>query len=91
MFHTRFLPEEKRLPALVETSKKKWRICERVLVEGLGDKQWILGDTFTAADVLVASSLAWSRLAGLLSDDPTLASYLERATARPGFVTGQSH
>jgi glutathione S-transferase len=90
MFHTRFLPEEKRLPALVETSKKKWKVCERVLAEGIGAKPWILGDTFSAADVVVASTLGWARFAGVLSDDPTLAAYLERATSRPGFVAGHA-
>jgi glutathione S-transferase len=90
MFHTRFLPEEKRLPALVESSKKKWRICERVLAEGLGDKPWILGDAFSAADVVVASSLAWARFAGVLGEDPKLTSYLERACMRPAFTAGHS-
>ena len=90
MFHTRFLPEEKRLPALVETSKKKWRVCERVLADGLGDKPWILGDAFSAADILVVSSLAWARFADVLSDDPKLASYLERACMRPGFIAGHT-
>ena len=90
MFHTRFLPEHKRLPVLVEQAKKKWGVSERVLADGLGDRTWILGDTFTAADVVVASCLAWARFAGVLGDDPKLAAYLDRATARPGFVAGHT-
>ena len=89
MFNTVFLPEEKRDPRLVERSKKTWaQKVEPRFVRALGSTPFILGEKFSAADVLVGSSLGWARMAGMLSDDPVLAAYLERLTSRPGFLAG---
>lgn len=90
MFHSRFLPENKRIPALVEQGKKTWAIAEKVIERGLGDGPFMLGDTFTAADVSVGSTVAWARFAGALSDSPVLAAYLERCTSRPAFARAYS-
>jgi glutathione S-transferase len=85
MFHTVFLPESHRVPALVERSKKKWaKIIQPHLARSLEKGPWILGEEFSAADVIVASAVAWSQFAGVL-DDPTLFTYLERASSRPAF------
>lgn len=89
MFNTVFLPENKRDPKLVERSKKTWiQKVEPRFVRALGTGPFILGEKFSAADVLVGSSLGWARMAGMLSDDPVLAAYLERMTSRPGFLAG---
>lgn len=85
MFHTRFLPEAKRLPALVERARKSWAIAEQVLASGLGDGPCMLGDEFSAADVAVASAVAWAQFAGALSEEPKLRDYLARCSARPAF------
>lgn len=85
LFHTRFLPEERRIPVLVEQAKKKWASCERFFSANLGEKEFLVGDSFTTADLMVASSLAWARFAGVLGDTPNLARYLERMVERPAF------
>jgi glutathione S-transferase len=88
MFHTMFLPEDKRLPQLVDKAKKSWsKKIEPRYVEALSRSRFILGDSFTAADVLVASSLMWAKIAGMLSDDAVIAKYLGEMTSRPAFVT----
>jgi glutathione S-transferase len=85
MFHTVFLPESHRLPVLVERAKKKWaKTIQPHIAKALQRGPWILGEEFTAADVIVGSAVAWSQLAGVL-DDPTLTKYLERVSARPAF------
>lgn len=89
MFNTVFLPEEKRDARLVERSKKTWtQKVEPRFIRALGASPYVLGEKFSAADVLVGSSLGWARMAGMLSDDPVLAAYLERMTTRPGFLAG---
>jgi glutathione S-transferase len=85
LFHTRFLPEERRIPVLVEQARKKWASCERFLSKNLADRTYIVGDTFTAADVMLGTALAWAKFAGALGEDPKLAAYLERMAARPAF------
>jgi glutathione S-transferase len=90
LFHTKFLPEEKRIPALVEQAKKKWAVAERFLAKALGDRQYLVGDSFTAADVLLGTTLAWAKFAGAAGDDPKLAAYLERMAERPAFKTAHA-
>ncbi len=90
MFHTRFLPEAKRIPTLVEKARKHWATCERTLAAGLASKPYLLGDTFTAADVLAGSTLGWARMAGVLGDDAALLAYLARVSDRPAFVAAHS-
>jgi glutathione S-transferase len=52
---------------------------------GLGDGPWILGEGFTAADVMLGSSAVFMRAFGLLPDSPVLAAYADRCLARPAY------
>jgi len=49
----------------------------------LASGPWLLGDRFTAADVLWGSGLAWTTMFGLIPERPAIASYIERFSARP--------
>ena len=44
---------------------------------------WLLGEQFTAADVLWGSSLTWTHQFGLIPSDPAILAYIERFNARP--------
>lgn len=55
------------------------------LQAALGDKDWLLGDSFTVADLLMADILRIPARNGLLDDLHGLAAYVERATDRPAF------
>jgi len=91
MFHTMFLPEAKRIPQLVDRAKKTWSSkIEPRFIAALEKTPFILGDAFSAADVLAGGALAWARMAGVLGDAPALARYLEAITSRPAFIEGHS-
>jgi glutathione S-transferase len=49
----------------------------------LASGPFILGERFTAADVLWATALSWTTRFGLVPDTPVIASYIERVNARP--------
>ena len=51
--------------------------------EHLSKGPWWLGERFTAADVLWASSLGWMHRFGMISSSPELVDYLQRFEARP--------
>ena len=51
----------------------------------LGDRDWLVGDSFTVADLLMADILRAPAQNGFLDDLHGLAAYVERATARPAF------
>jgi glutathione S-transferase len=91
MFHTMFLPEAKRIPALVDRAKKTWSSkIEPRFRTALAKSPFILGETFSAADVLAGGALTWAKMAGVLGEDPALARYIDALMARPAFVEGHS-
>lgn len=51
----------------------------------LSPRPFVCGDRFTAADVYVASHIAWGLQGKTIPARPSFASYLERTTARPAF------
>lgn len=58
----------------------------KVLDAHLADRPYLLGDTFTVADLNVASVLTWARVAKLdLSAYPKVGEWLKRCYARPAF------
>jgi len=91
MFHTMFLPEPKRLPQLVEKAKKTWssRIEPRI-AKALGSSSFILGETFSAADIMVGGAVAWAQMAGVLGNEPAVTRYLAAISARPAFVSAHT-
>ena len=60
------------------------------LSNGLGGNSWILGDQFSAADVMLGSSVHFLQLFNLLGDAPALVEYVERCRERPAFQTAQA-
>ena len=56
-----------------------------VLEQGLEDGPWLLGDAFTAADVLVGSSVWFMQKFGILPDSPVLEAYIGRCLERPAY------
>ena len=50
----------------------------------LSDKQYLLGDTFSAADIMMGFTLIAGRMLGVIDDRyPAINAYLERLQARP--------
>lgn len=64
-----------------------WPSVLDMLEQGVTDTQWLLGDTFSAADVMVGSSANFVRVFGLLKegDRPAIHAYIDRCLARPAF------
>ena len=56
------------------------------LENGLGDNTWILGDEFTAADVMLGSSTVFLRAFEMLPDSEILDAYADRCLARPAYA-----
>ena len=53
------------------------------LTEGVAEGPWILGDRFSAADVMLGSSVHFMQAFGLLAALPALEAYGARCSARP--------
>lgn len=68
---------------LIRTFRGRKEVDARVL-NALKAHDYIAGDTFTAADIIIASIGQWSR--DMLPDDPVVDAYLERCNARPALA-----
>ena len=53
---------------------------------GLTNQEWILGERFTAADVMLGSSAIFLRQFGMLPDSTALSAYADRCEQRAAFV-----
>ena len=82
---TRFLPQDKRSPEVLEGAKAKWAKIAKVLEDAIEGRAYIVGDSFSAADIMVASALGWAQFVGVLSDHPKLAAYLQNLQQRPAY------
>lgn len=59
---------------------------EEVLNQTLSARTYLLGDTFSAADITVGGVIAYLMQFKLLNETPVLKAYAERITARPAFA-----
>ena len=57
------------------------RVVETV-VRSLAPGPWLLGESFSAADIVIGTGLLWGRSAETIPDRPEIAGYLERLEAR---------
>jgi glutathione S-transferase len=57
-----------------------------VLVAQLRKGPYLLGEQFSAADVLWGTALSWTTQFGLVPQLPEIKAYIERITSRPAFV-----
>lgn len=58
------------------------------LEQALGERAYLLGDEFSAADIMMGFTLVAARMFGLIDDSlPRLQTYLGRLEARPAYQT----
>lgn len=77
----------KREPAAMATSPYgDWDTMLGTLTAQLGKGPFLLGDRFTAADVLWGTALRWTTMFKLVPESPVVADYIARVAARPAAV-----
>ncbi|HAT57886.1 MAG TPA: glutathione S-transferase family protein, partial [Gammaproteobacteria bacterium] len=59
--HLFALPEEQRVPAMLDTAKFEWAKAVRSLDALLEDTEYALGDQFSAIDILLAHTFNWAQ------------------------------
>ena len=84
--HRAMLPEFARDPSQAERSELLLRKPVGVLNDRLTGREYLAGDSFTVADLNVASILAWGRMARLnLSACSEVARWLDECLGRPAY------
>lgn len=80
--HRFALPEEHRVPAIMDTAAWEFQKALGLLEQGLGDNPCILGDKFSAADILLTHTLIWGINFKNEIKQEKLLAYLERHRGR---------
>jgi glutathione S-transferase len=84
--HEDVLPEAARDPRTVARYRHKFSTeVEPQLARRLASTPYICGETFTAADCIVAHDVVWARGYGLCQDE-LFRQYLSRVSKRPAFA-----
>jgi glutathione S-transferase len=85
-----FFPQEQRDAKKADEGAARFAKPLGVLDGALAGRDYLLGSTFTVADLNVASVLTWAPMAKLdLSTAPRAAAWLGRCTARPALARAQ--
>jgi glutathione S-transferase len=74
----------------LEVFARRFAPVATVLRDAVSDAPWLLGETFTVADVLVSGPLGTAYRRGLLDEDGPLRDYVDRAAARPANVRAEA-
>ncbi len=83
--HRFALPEKHRVPEIFDTAKWEFGLAAKVLAKGLGDKEYLVGDRFTMADLMAAQTLMWAKMVKRELPD-SLNSYVGRIKGRPALA-----
>src|SRR3954453_5375456 len=84
--HRVLLVEHVRDPSHVQRNTLLLQKPLGILNQALSGREHLAGDSFTVADLNVASILAWGKLSRLdFSPHPSVARWLERALERPAY------
>jgi glutathione S-transferase len=81
--HRFALPKELRVSAVEQAARWEFGRACRVLEKGIGEKAFIVGGHFTAADIMLAQVIARAPSTGIEVASQLLKGYAERLLARP--------
>ncbi|MBK19312.1 MAG: hypothetical protein CMM52_10815 [Rhodospirillaceae bacterium] len=70
-------------PNLAEKGRRDFAERATIISDALADRDYLLGDQFSGADIVVGHSCIMATVTGLLDDFPTLQTYRDRLKQRP--------
>lgn len=81
--HKFALPKAQRVAEIFPTASWEFQRALKLFSQGLGEQQFILGDQFSAADILLAQTLFWASDTQQAIDQDNLRAYRDRLRTRP--------
>ena len=87
--HKFVLPKEYRIAEMKRTALHEFAMAVDLLEQGLKGREFILGDVFTGADILLGHDLIWARGFDVPIESDTVNAYADRMIARPALVRGR--
>jgi glutathione S-transferase len=84
--HSFFKPEAERSPAVIADARERAAATLRVVDEALAGNEYLLGNEFSGADVMMGYTLQFTEWFGVLTPDfPNAGAYFARLKSRPAF------
>lgn len=81
--HKFLYPEDKRQPGDIPVACEDFKAMADVLEKHMEQRQFVVGDSVTVADLVMAYTLDWANEIHLLDGFPQLRAYMDRMYARP--------
>ena len=79
-------PEAERIPAVVDDARVRALSCLDAVNDAVGKTNYLVGDAFSAADIMMGYTLMLAdRFNVLENDHPYARDYFERLRARHGY------
>ncbi|HYH99437.1 glutathione S-transferase family protein [Hyalangium sp.] len=86
LLNTVIFPEAERQPAAIGPASQRFKVVASVIDKRMQGRDYIVGNTFTAADVVMTGVLRLGDRLGQLGDFPGLQAYVKRQLERPAAV-----
>jgi glutathione S-transferase len=83
--HTVFLPEENRVASVIADARQRAGVTLGVLERALEGQDYLLGNDFSGADIMMGCTLQYADWFGLLVEFPHIQRYFGRLKERPAF------
>jgi len=84
--HKFALPKDYRVPEISRTALWEFERAAAVLADGINESGFLIGEDFTAADLLAAHTLGWAQASKIPLGQQQLESYAKRHLARPAYL-----
>ncbi len=84
--HRFALPKEHRVPEVIKTAEYEFQCALTLLEQGLASNQYILGDDFYAADILLGHTLIWGINFKQKVEQDSLLQYVQRLRDRDALL-----
>lgn len=81
--HTSLYPPEKRLAAEIPIARQDFLDMAAVMEKHMDEREFLVGDNVTVADLVAAYTLDWANEVKLLHNLPRLCGYMGRMYERP--------
>lgn len=88
--HTRLLPEERRVPAIADSCLWEFGNAAKVLAQHMQSREFAVAGHFTAADILLGSTLNWARRMSIPFGSEVLEDYTNRMSVRPALARARA-
>jgi glutathione S-transferase len=86
VWHGLYQGDADQVPGAIASARERARAALEFVERALAGKDYLLGDEFSAADVMMGFTLLAARALGVLDDAyPSLNAYVARLEARPAF------